>query len=354
MALEKPKVFGSREEAPADAGVIDAFSGALEELFFIEHPNLKKAMPEAKAPLDDFLKNNGIKGIWIYFPWKNAVVRTLPEELYFKLRTARNRHIIREEEQKNYRAAKAGIAGLSVGSGVFSALVISGGPKTMKIADFDVIEVTNLNRIRANLLDVGQNKTEVAAKQIWELDPFADLYLYDKGLNRENLEEFILGGAGSPRLDIFIDEMDSLDLKVLARLVCKKNKVPTLMATDNGDGIILDIERFDLEPERPIFHGLVGEMKAQDLQNLDFKKWLELATKIVGPTYLTERMKESLPEIGKSIAGVPQLGSTAALSGAAVSLVARRLANGYPTPSGRYLFDMEEKMQEFINKFGNK
>lgn len=369
--MQKPIIFKSREEAPGNAIFVDAFSGSLEELFFIEHPNLKKQMPEAKAPLEECLKNYAVAPIWIYFPWKNTLVKSLPEDLYFKLRTSRNRNIIKEDEQKKYRDIIVGIAGLSVGSGVVSALVITGGPKIMKIADFDVLEVTNLNRIRASLLDVGSNKTEIASRQVWELDPFAELFLYDQGLSPANLEEFVLGGENSPRLDTFVDEMDSLDLKVRSRLICRKNKIPVLMATDNGDSIILDVERFDLEPDRQIFHGLVGDMREDDLKNLDFKKWLELATKIVGPTYLTERMQDSLLEMGKSVAAVPQLGSTAAVAGGAISFVARRIANGESMPSGRYGVGFEEKLisgyldpeavmareaetKDFISKFGKK
>lgn len=337
----KPLFFSNRTEAPENATLIDAFSRSLEELFFIEHPSLKKAMPEAKEPLEKFIKDFKEGGVWIYYPWRNTLVHTLSEELYFKLRTARNRNIISEEEQKKYRDSTVGIAGLSVGSAAISGLTISGGPKRLKIADFDAVEVTNLNRIKATLLDIGSNKTEIAARSIWEIDPFAELYLWSQGVTRENLDEFI---SGEPRLDIFIDEMDSLDLKVFARFVCKQYHIPVLMATDNGDSIILDIERYDLEPDRQIFHGLLGNMQADDLKNLDYKKWLELATKIVGPDFLTERMQESLLEIGKSIPAVPQLGTTAAVAGAALSYAVRRITNKQELPSGRYTFGFEEKL----------
>ena len=54
------------------------------------------------------------------------------------------------------------------------------------------------------------------------------------------------------------------------------------MATDNGDNIILDVERFDLEPERPILHGLIGDVKPDDFKTMNYEEWLKLATKIVG------------------------------------------------------------------------
>ena len=361
----KPQIFASKEEVPAGATFVDALNGSLSELFFIEHPHFKKPMPEAQEALKSYMESVDIPGVWVYYPHHNVAIHTLPEELYFKLRTARNKNIIKEAEQLAYRNSKVGVAGLSVGSAILSALVISGGPKSIKLADFDTVEVSNLNRIKATLPDLGKNKADVAARNLWELDPFAELEIWDKGVNKENITDFISG------LDIFIDEMDSIDVKILSRLIAKEKKIPVLMATDNGDSIILDVERFDLEPDREIFHGLVGHFAEEDLTNLDFKQWLKLATQIVGPEYLTERMQESLLVMGKEIPSVPQLGTTANIAGSAMAFVVRRIANGLPMPSGRYTLGCEEafipdydseenkaareqKTKEFLENFGKR
>lgn len=341
-SIEKPKIFQKRESAPASAREVDAFHGALEELFFVRNPQWKRGVPGADDALRAFLENNKINGVWVYFPWANVIVHSLPEDIYLELRTARNRNIITESEQASYRNQKIGVVGLSVGSAILRALVMSGGPKALKIADFDIVEVSNLNRINATLLDVGMDKTAVAAREIWELDPFADLYLYPSGVTKENLEGFI---AGDPKLDVFIDEMDSVEMKAMARLVCRKNKIPVLMATDNGDNVLLDVERYDLEPERPIFHGLVGESEVLNAKNLNYQQWVELVTRIVDPKYLPKRMIESVSEIGKTVAAVPQLGPTAAVAGAAVAYAVRKIANNQPMPSGRYVIDLEKDLE---------
>src|SRR3972149_11320967 len=166
MIIEKPRIINSKEDIPATKKIIDAFTSGVGELFFVENPRLKKNMPEALGALGEFLKNHGISDVWIYYPWLDTAVRCLPEDLYFKLRTARNRNIITDEEQKNYRNAKVGVVGLSVGSAIVSALVMSGGPKVLKIADFDEVEISNLNRIKAKLTDVGVNKTTVLAREV--------------------------------------------------------------------------------------------------------------------------------------------------------------------------------------------
>ena len=341
MTIQKPKIILNKADLPHGIQIIDAFESALRELFFINHPNLKKTMPEAQVPLSEFIEAGDIEPVWVYYPHRNLAISTLPEDLYFKVRTSRNRDIISTEEQLNFRNLTVGIAGLSVGSAIVSSLNVSGGPKRMKIADFDEVELSNLNRIKAKLIDIHRNKAEVAAEEVWLLDPYADLHIFDKGINKDNLHDFILG---DPKLDVFIDEMDSIDLKFEARFLCKENRIPVLMATDNGDSVILDVERFDLEPQREIFHGLVGEMHKEDLKNMDFKKWLQLATKIVGPEYLTERMQMSLLDIGKNIPAVPQLGTTANLAGAAMAFAVRMIANKMDLPSGRYAFGLEEKL----------
>ena len=115
------------------------------------------------------------------------------------------------------------------------------------------------------------------------------------------------------------------------------------MATDNGDSVLLDVERFDLEPDRPIFHGLVDAAVFSNIKNVDFKTWVDLANKIIGFDFLEERMKSSLLEIGKSVLAVPQLGSTAAIAGGAMSCAVREIANKEELQSGKYAIGAREK-----------
>lgn len=370
--LQKPvfisenQVESLKKENPSTVE-IDAFCGAVEELFFLENPQYKKPQPGVAELLEKYISSFDVSPVFIHYPWKNIIVKTVPEDLYFKLRTARNRFIINHEEQNTYRDLHIAVAGLSVGSAILSSVVVNGGSKKMKIADFDTAEITNLNRMRAKLTDIGQNKTIIAAREVWELDPYAELELWSDGISKDTLNKFLL----DPKVDVFIDEMDSLDLKIAARFVCREAGIPVVMATDNGDGVILDVERFDLDKKQEIFHGLLGAVTPKDFENIDYKMWLQLATKIVGPTYLTPRMQESLSVIGKNIPSVPQLGTAANIAGAAVSFCLRRLASKLPLNSGRYTVSLEEKIipdymsQEmikerekntdlFISQFGKK
>lgn len=337
----RPVIFRHKSGLPPDAKLVDALRQGIEELFFIQHPHLKRGMLQAEPLLRQYRQDYGISGAWIFFPWNNTAVQTLPEADFFTVRTARNKEVITIAEQERFRRLTVGVAGLSVGSSVLWALTLSGGPKVIKIADFDAIELSNLNRLRASIIDLGANKAWVAARQVWELDPYADLRVWDEGLNKDTIEDFLVG---EPKLEAFVDQMDSLDMKAQGRVIAREHGIPVLMATDNGDSVILDVERFDLEPKRALFHGLVEDINEASASRLDYQHWLEMATGIVGPEFLTENMQKSLLAIGRSIASVPQLGATAGVAGAAMAFALRRIAAGQDMPSGRYQISLEEKL----------
>lgn len=337
MVQKRPVEYLTKKQVPRGARCLDRLAFFHKELFVVRNPSFRKRSFAASPEWKEFLKAMAGQDRWVYWPAEKVAIHMLTEKLYFELRTARNRNLITKEEQKAYRETKVGIAGLSVGSSIVSALALTGGPKVMKIADFDVLEPTNLNRIRAGLKDLGTEKIELAAREVWGVDPFARLYLWDKGLTDEGIRKFI---TGAPRLDIFIDEMDDLALKVAARLIAKKEKMPVLMATDNGDGVLVDVERFDLEPKRKIFHGVVGDLTVAQAREARGPQWFALASKIIGEKYMPPRHKASLKEIGKTLAGIPQLGTDALLAGAAISLAVRKIASGARLPSGKYMFNV--------------
>jgi len=167
------------------------------------------------------------------------------------------------------------------------------------LADPDTLELTNLNRIRGSIADLTAPKVRMTAQQVYELDPFAKLDLFPKGITEENIERFF---DGPPRLDIVVDEVDNLGMKIRLREEAKKRRVPVVMATDNGDSGILDIERHDLYDDILLFHGRAGNNIAKRV--LGKRLPLPIVGKIIGEELVgfdivEERMQNSLLEIGK-------------------------------------------------------
>lgn len=340
MFNNEPIIYANRNDIPSDSVIVDTFKSSVKELWKIFHPAEGHSQEMCNEDdLKKFISQRNIQNVWVYFPWRNLSVSTVDSEHYFLLRTARNRDVITSKAQSNYRDMVVGIVGLSVGSTSLLSLVYTGGPRKIRLSDFDVVEVSNLNRMVASLPDVGTNKAVALARKAWEIDPFLDIEVWQERVTYESLKQYIL----SPELlNIFIDAMDSLDLKVFARLICREYRIPIIMSTTNGDRIILDVERYDLEPERPIFHGLLGNINSSDFEYENKKEWLDLAMKIVGYENLTKRMRSMLPRVGKDLAGVPQLSSSVMLGGTVVSYVVRKIANNEKMPSGRYILALED------------
>ena len=85
------------------------------------------------------------------------------------VRLDRNRSLITTEEQALLGALRIGVAGLSVGHVIAHTLAAQGICGELRLADFDRIALSSLNRVPATVLDLGLNKAEVAARRIAEL-----------------------------------------------------------------------------------------------------------------------------------------------------------------------------------------
>jgi molybdopterin/thiamine biosynthesis adenylyltransferase len=306
--------------------IIDTYREQLEDYFLIKNPKykfIKDYKDDFEIFLKKFLKNKSLKesGKWIYFPWNKKVIHCLDEKLLFETRTARNVYLITKEEQIKFYRSKIGIAGLSVGSHIALTISMTGGAKYMKLADNDVISLSNLNRIRYPLESIGENKAIYCAKQIYEINPYADLKIYKEGITEKNIAEFLI----KPKIDILIEEMDDLYLKIKIRELAKKYKIPVIMATDHDNNILIDIERFDLDPNYPILHGLLGDLTSKDFKNIPPKDLVKLTAKIAGAKFATPRMLKSLLEVGKTVYSWPQLGNAATLCGAVGAYLAKEI-----------------------------
>jgi molybdopterin/thiamine biosynthesis adenylyltransferase len=304
--------------------VIDTFDDQVRELFAIKKPPAVFGASFESA-LDDFRKRRTqvgeawIQGRWVYFPWIESLVHLLADEEYQLVRTSRNRELISEDEQRAFYESTVGIAGLSVGNSVALTLVLSGGAKHLKLADFDSLDLSNLNRIRAGVADLGLSKVEITARQIYLLNPYAEVETFSDGLTKESIQDFFIG------LDIIVDELDSLPIKYLVREEARKHKIPVVMAADCDESGIIDIERYDRDPQIEFFHGRLGGVQYEHLANLDKRSIGKRIAQLVGLENHNERMLQSLQGLGSTLVSWPQLGSTATLNSAALTYCIRKI-----------------------------
>lgn len=320
--------------------VFDNIEIQLKELIKCSFPALKLKPEEyeyfVKSHLNDVSPHD--YGVWVYYPWNNNLVHILDEEEFIKVRTNRNCLKITPEEQNTLKTKKIGIIGLSVGQSIALTLAMERTCGEIRLADFDTAELSNLNRLRTGLHNLGLNKTVIAAREIAEIDPFIKVKIFNDGLTVNNMDDFFTEGG---QLDLLVEVCDGLDIKIASRLKAREMQIPVVM--DTNDRGMLDVERFDLEPQRSIFHGLIDDYIDQDgTPETDPKRKLEMLMALVSFESASERLKLSMTEIGKTINTWPQLASSVVLGGAITTDISRRILLNQHTVSGRYYADMDE------------
>ncbi|MEU6058271.1 GNAT family N-acetyltransferase [Streptomyces sp. NPDC047097] len=319
--------------------VHDEIEGQLEELLRCREPGRNWAEDELESAKSALCGANGRDGYgtWVWYPWSGRMVRLLPEAEFTEVRTNRNRGKIARRAQEDLRGKSIGIVGLSVGNAIALTLAMEGVGGRFVLADFDVVGLSNLNRLRAGVQDLGLAKSVLCARQMLEVDPYLDLRLLPAGLTDRTFESFFDGPFGT--LDLVVEECDTPWVKLAVREEARSRGVPVLMET-NDRGMI-DIERFDLEPDRPLLHGRLGAMTVDDLTALDRAGQIDAMITMVDPAGLSPAAASCVPRIGVSLASWPQLASGVMLGGATVTDVARRILCGEQLPSGRHYVDLQ-------------
>lgn len=272
---------------------------------------------------------------WAHYPWRRQLVSVIGPALFRRVRLDRNRYKITSPEQEALSALTIGVAGLSVGHTIAYSLAHEGLCGRLRLADFDAIELSNLNRIPTGIADIGINKAISAARRIAEIDPYLPVEVEAAGLTEETIESFFNG------LDLLVEECDSLDIKIRAREEAKRRGIPVFMET--SDRGLFDAELFDSDPERPILHGLLGPIDATRLRGLSTSDKAPYVMRILETDQLSARMAGSMVEIGRSVASWPQLAGDVALGAATVNAALRRHSRG-ELRSGRIRIDLDQRL----------
>lgn len=320
----------------AVAHVHDSLAAQLGELCEIRAPARKFTPDELAAAVTAFLDGRAAHdyGCWVHYPWSRRLVHVLPRDEYREVRTSRNRNKITAAEQARLGALTIAVAGLSVGQATAVTLALEGIGGRFHLADFDTLNLSNMNRLRAGVQAIGVNKAVLTAREIFEIDPYAEVTLFPEGVRESNLEPFLDG------VDLLFEECDDLKMKVRLREAARARRIPVLMET--SDRGLFDLERFDVEPERPLFHGLTGALSADALDGLTTRQKVPVVLDILGARTLSRRMAASLLDIEASIRSWPQLASAVALGGAVNTDAARRVVLGELRGSGRFFVDLGE------------
>lgn len=316
----------------------DELEGQLKELIKCNYPSVKIPAAEYPSLIKNHLNGQPIKeyGVWIYYPWSNRLIHVLDENEFVHVRTNRNRYKITGEEQDLLSKKIIGIVGLSVGQSIALTIAMERVCGELRLADFDVAELSNLNRLRTGLHNLGLQKTVIAAREISEIDPYLNVTLFNGGITRDNIAQFFTTGG---KMDLLVEVCDGLDVKILSRFKARELKIPVVM--DTNDRGMVDVERYDLEPDRPILHGLAGDLDPDKISNLSNEEKIPYILKMIGADSISTRLKSSMLEVEQSINTWPQLASSVALGGAVTTDVCRSIFLNRFHDSGRYYIDLD-------------
>jgi molybdopterin/thiamine biosynthesis adenylyltransferase len=317
-------------EDPADKAALDQLRADPVIEFIDARDNQLAELRELLPPPDAELVVEPCR--WAYFPWRRTVVAVLGPRGFRVVRLDRNRNVVTTDEQTRLGALRIGVAGLSAGHVIAHTLAAQGLCGELRLADFDHLELTNLNRVPATVFDIGLNKAQAAARRIAELDPYLHVTVMDTGLTPDTIDSFLDG------LNIVVEECDSLDMKAIVREHARARGIPVLMAT--SDRGLVDVERFDLEPGRPIMHGLLGEVDPASLSRMTSGAKVPLLLRFLQAQQLSARGAASLLEIDRTLSTWPQVAGDVAAGAPVIAEAVRRIGLGEHLPSGRTRLDI--------------
>jgi hypothetical protein len=226
-----------------------------------------------------------------------------------------------------------------MGSNVVEGVVREMRPRIAKLADPDYLEATNLNRLqhgslrylsqpRARRSDLRNgfetrfvSKVELLAYENQLVDPYMCWHLYPEGVNADNLDQFLLGSDGEPRLDYVVEEADDVRIKIEVRKRARAHGIPVFMVSDLGHRSQAQLQDFAADRDAPLgFRVADDELFARlerCLTSGDRVDIFALARGLLGDDFAVDEYRHWIDQVGEQpTSSIPQSGAVAQLSGA--------------------------------------
>lgn len=305
---------------------LDTIDRQLAELAAVRLPAADGA--ERRRFVDDTLAAHGGRasyGNWVYLPWERTAAHLLDRDAYFEVITSRNQDKISREEQRSLRTKRIGVMGLSVGGEAAVTVAQEHLCGEIVLADFDRLDLSNLNRLGAGFEELNHNKAVIVARRIARIDPYLEVTVFEKGVTAANLDDFLDG------LDLLIEECDGLEIKHRVRRLARERGLNIVFAADERG--FLSVEPYADRPELRPFHGRIEEPQPPREAYPTPLAFMKALTEWMGGwDRISERSRRSLEQIGKTLCGYPQLAGEARYAAGQIGHVARRLLLGERLP----------------------
>lgn len=158
--------------------------------------------------------------------------------------------LIGEENLEKIKSKTVAVVGVGGVGGYAVESLVRAGISKLIIIDYDIVDITNLNRQIISLQsNIGKYKTDVIKERINNINPDCNVITINTKLNEENL--YLLFNE---KPDYIIDACDTLKVKEMLILECKKRKIKLISSMGTGNKLnpellkITDIRKTSYDP----------------------------------------------------------------------------------------------------------
>lgn len=225
---------------------------------------------------------------------------------------SRNYGFWNEAEQQKLLDSRVAIAGVG-GDGFQLGLKLAQmGVSKFTIADPEVFEPENTNRVLgATVKAYGRKKVDIFVERVKEINPNAEIRVYDQGINEDNIEEFMNDA------DLVLDEseLNYLHIGTMIAREARKRGIPELLVMNVGFAAQAISFKADSKQTFESVMGIPKNATLDEIKNLnvDFSRCLPTLPRYGDMNTLLEVQKgASLPSISAGVDAACALGSTQA------------------------------------------
>lgn len=158
------------------------------------------------------------------------------------------------------------LIGLGGVGGYSLETLIRAGIENIIIVDYDIIDITNLNRqILTTTKNISKLKTEVAKSRILDINPNCNITMINTKLTKDNINILF-----NNKIDYIIDACDSIDVKKELIIQSIKRKIKLITCCGTGNKLdptkfsITDIRKTSYDPIAKILRKFVIDNKIKD------------------------------------------------------------------------------------------
>ena len=159
-------------------------------------------------------------------------------EQLIKEEFSRNIGILSVSEQKKLLESRIAVAGAGGVGGLHILTLARLGIGKFNIADNDIFEPVNISRqFGATANTMGKNKACVLAQMVKEINPHADVRIFQEGINSGNIQNFL------HEVNVFVDGLDffEIDMRRLVFKTAREKGIFGLTSAPLGFGATLEI-----------------------------------------------------------------------------------------------------------------